>query len=129
MIKVLIFAKRRPDISRERLMEVYEQAHIPLTSDLVRRGKLPPLADYRRNYLRHDTFQGHSGPSGAGSGLDFDVITEVWFADDSGFAANRLALQNPEIAQMIHEDLASFLDIPSMRYILVDECRGGGEGA
>lgn len=126
MLKVLIFAKRRPGTTREQLMEVYEKAHIPMTSDLVRRKKLPPLVDYRRNYLRQETSQGHEGPTTAGN-LDFDVMTEVWFADESGFAANRVALQNPEIAQMIQDDLTSFLDVASMRYVMVDEYRGGGE--
>ena len=123
MFKVMIFAKRKPGLDRVGLIALYENAHIPMTNDLVGKGRIPPLHDYRRNYLVHDS------PLNIGPALDFDVVTEATFADRAAFEANREALAEPDLAKLIGEDMAEMLDLATLRYVVVDEYRGGGEAS
>ncbi|AMK19574.1 ethyl tert-butyl ether degradation EthD [Sphingobium sp. MI1205] len=120
MFKIMIFARRKAGLSREELMSIYEEEHIALTNDLVAQEKLPPMVDYRRNYIDHDSAMNVGA-------IDFDVVTEVWFEDQAGFEANRRGLSDPQVAQLVGEDMAKFLDLTDIRYVVVDERRGGGE--
>lgn len=119
MFKVIILAKRKPGIDRQTLIKLYEEDHIALVDKLVGEGRLPALVDYRRNYIAHDD------ALNIGS-TEFDVITEAVFADRAGFEANRNGLTDPEVAQLVGSDMAAFLDMTDLRYLVVDQYAGGG---
>jgi hypothetical protein len=119
MFKILIFAKKRAELSRGAFIAAYENVHVPLSTELANRGKIPHLLDYRRNFILHDS------PFNIGSAVDFDVVTEAIFADEAAFHANRTGLSDPEVAKIVGEDLAAFLDVATMRYVVVEEYRGG----
>lgn len=121
MFKVLIFAKRHPRLTRAEFIELYEGKHIAMTNRLVAAGALPALADYRRNYLRHDD------PMNIGPAPGFDVVTEAVFASLAEYEANRAGVADPAVSKEINDDLAQLLDPSSVSYIVVDERRGGGE--
>ena len=120
MFKVMIFARRKPGISRQQLIDAYESDHMDLTDRLVGEGKIPALKDYRRNYLAH----GHR--LNVGSDLEYDVVTEAWFEDEAAFEANRNGVADPAVAAAIFADLDGFLDLGTIRYLVVDEFRGHG---
>lgn len=115
MFKVLIFARRRPDLDRQTFISLYETQHMTLSDRLVADGTLPPMVDYRRNYVikTHD--------ANIGSPPDFDVVTEAWFENEAAFSANREGVSRPDIAQLVMDDLGSFLDLTSLTYVVVDE--------
>lgn len=118
MFKVLILAKRRPGIDRATLVRLYEDDHIALADRLVGEGRLPPLVEYRRNYIVHDD------PLNIGD-TEFDVVTEAVFADRAAFEANRNGLADQDVARLVGEDMAAFLDLTDIRYLVVDQFVGG----
>jgi hypothetical protein len=122
MFKIMVFARMKPGLNREDLIARYEGTHIPLTDSLVDNGLLPAMADYRRNYIVHTDERnvGH---------VEYDVVTEAWFANADIFEENRNGLQNADVAAAVGEDLASFLDLESMKMVVIEEHRGGGAGA
>ncbi len=108
MPKVLVFIKRRPDLSREQFREYYEQHHAPLVNRL-----LPYYQEYRRNYLE--------GPFRPGQpDMDFDVVTELVFATDDDYQAWRQALTDPVVLDQIRVDERNFLDQGTTRMWVVD---------
>ncbi|MBV6424757.1 MAG: hypothetical protein NAOJABEB_02571 [Steroidobacteraceae bacterium] len=112
MIKAIALLKSRPELSRDEFMRYYETRHVPLM-----RGLLPETLEYRRNYLELEgafIYEGASAP-------DFDVITEMWFADRESYERMMAIATRPDIAQRIAEDEANFLDRSKTRLFLVDE--------
>src|SRR5262245_58522691 len=107
----MIFARRKAGLTRQQLIDAYESGHMVLTDRLVGSGKIPALKDYRRNYLAH----GHR--LNVGADLEYDVVTEAWFADEAAFEANRNGVADPAVAEEIFADLNSFLDLSSIRYL------------
>ncbi|WP_322544764.1 EthD domain-containing protein [Rhodococcoides fascians] len=116
MVKLICQFKRRPGMSLDEFREYYENNHVPLLGRL-----LPPMADYRRNYLV---------PAGAFSSgevpnppplPDFDVVTEVWYATQEEWDLMQTKLGDPEIGKQIADDEAKFLDRQSMVMFIVDE--------
>ncbi|UVO54266.1 EthD domain-containing protein [Sphingomonas sp. SUN039] len=65
--KLLIFMKRRPGMSLTEFRDYYENRHIPLCMTYMR-----GVECYRRRYLE---------PATDGAEMDFDVITELGFAE------------------------------------------------
>lgn len=118
MIKVMIFARRKPGLDRETFISLYETTHLDLADRFVAEGVLSPMVDYRRNYLLKDD------EANIGITPEFDVVTEAWFRDQASFAANREATSRPEIARLIFDDMNTFLDLSSLVYVVVDERRG-----
>ncbi len=119
MFKILIFAKRKPGLTREQFIDRYENVHIPLTVKLVEEGKIPPLISYKRNFIDHDH------PLNIGS-VPYDVVTEACYADRAGFENNRSGLTDPEVAELVGRDMSELLDLTDVQYIVVDEFTGGG---
>jgi len=110
--KSIALLRKRPDITREAFITYYETRHAPLIRSL-----LPGIVDYRRNYC---VFEGAFHNAGAAP-FDFDVVTELWFADR---AAYDLAIEisgKPEVARAIAEDEENFLDRSCTRMLVVEE--------
>lgn len=72
MFKCIALLKKKPGLSRAEFIEYYENRHSVLARKL-----LPGIRDYRRNFLDPD---GAVLSPGAPA-IDFDVVTEMWFAD------------------------------------------------
>ncbi len=76
MYKVLIFLKRRQDLTPEAFRDYYEQQHGPLCQKYMQ-----GVARYTRRYL-----DPVANPDLPGSGdVGFDVVTEVWFDDREAY--------------------------------------------
>lgn len=107
MLKVIAFLAKRPDIKREAFVDYYEKHHIPLVRSLA-----PTPLVYKRNYLvRGDDFNRED------DAIDFDVVTELVFADRSAFVdwIQKLSVD------AIGEDEARFLDRSRTRAYVVEE--------
>lgn len=118
MIKAIALLKARPDLSREAFIRYYETRHVPLM-----RSILPETLEYRRNYIELEgafIYEGASVP-------DFDVITEMWYADRASYDRMMAIATRPEVAQRIAEDESNFLDRSKTRMFLVEE-RGAPTG-
>lgn len=112
MIKAIALLKARPDLSRAAFIEYYETRHVPLIRSL-----LPQVIEYRRNFLELEgafISEGTSAP-------DFEVITEMWYADRPSYDAMLAIATRPDVAQRIAEDEANFLDRSRTRMFLVEE--------
>lgn len=92
MPKLVVLISKRPDISRQEFIDYYEANHAPLAKRL-----LPMIGRYTRSFLP----EGH--------GADFDVVTELWFADDAAYAAFRTRMEDPVVRAAIRADEANFL--------------------
>ena len=111
--KILLFMKRRPDISVEDFRDYYENHHAPLcqkySSGMVR---------YLRRYLDP---QPHP-ETGPGDDMPFDVITELWFDDEAVFRGTVKYLSSTIMADEIVEDEKRLFDRSSFRIATVIEC-------
>lgn len=96
--KVVVFIKKLPHVSMDEFIRYYEDRHVPLVNEL-----LPFYALYRRNYLETALY-----PEGVAK--DFDVVTELGFADEDHYQAWLTALSDPDVIARIREDEANFLD-------------------
>lgn len=111
MIKVIALLARRTDLSHAEFVDYYENNH----SLLIRR-LLPQIGDYRRNYIDRDTLIGAPGVPD----LDFDVVTEMFFADRESYEAMLATHARPEVRAAIEADEANFLDRSRTRMFHVD---------
>lgn len=115
MFKCIAMLKKKSGLSRDEFIEYYENKHSVLIRSL-----LPGIADYRRNFVdRNGAFVVPGAPP-----LDFDVITELWFADRETYGAFVAKAQEPDIARQIAEDEENLFDRSATRMFVVDE-RGG----
>ena len=112
MTKSIALLKRRADLSRDEFIDYYERNHAPLILSL-----LPGILDYRRNFA---DFEGAFAFPGAAP-FDFDVVTEIWFADRAAYDAAMAVALGPETAARIAADEENFLDRSATRMFLVDE--------
>jgi len=105
MIKVMIFIKRRADLSLEAFREHYETVHVPLSLT-----HLPLMQKHARNYVirRPDEPEG-----------DYDVVTECWFESWETLKATAAVLA--EKRPIFQEDEERFMDRASIRSVTVDE--------
>ena len=115
MPKVVLLMKRKAGLSLAEFKDYYERNHVPLSKRLL--GDY--MLDYRRNYRSGGIA---TEVTDAPGDSDFDVITEIWYADQAAMEAMWARAREPEIAAQIDADGARFMD-PEMRFHIVDECR------
>lgn len=111
--KILIFMKRRPDISVEEFRDYYENQHAPLC-----RKYAQGMTRYIRRYL---VPRPHP-ETGPGEDLGFDVITELWFDDENVFNGTVAYLSTTLMPEEIVEDEKQLFDRSSFRIATVIEC-------
>jgi hypothetical protein len=114
-IKRILLIKRKPGTTHEQFRDYYETRHSQLALRLL--GDL--MLDYRRNYVQPPA------PAAAGTprpGIDYDVVTELWFKDRATMEAFYARVRRPEISAQIAADEAKFMDRPALRQAGVDEC-------
>lgn len=112
MYKSIALLKCKPGLSREAFIDYYENHHVPLIRSL-----LPQICGYRRNFIRPD---GAFISAGAAE-RDFDVITELWFPDQTAYEAAMALHARPEIGGRIASDEENFLDRSRTRMFIVEE--------
>jgi uncharacterized protein (TIGR02118 family) len=110
MKKTIVLLTRKPGTSLEDFQRYYETRHAPGAIE-----RIPALgrADYRRNFIE--------SPMGDAPRLDFDVITEITFADDADYDDFRRSLSEPAVQAWIAEDEARFSDPNLTRSYMVSE--------
>jgi uncharacterized protein (TIGR02118 family) len=115
MHKILLFMKRRPGLGVEAFRDYYENHHAPLC-----RKYASGLDRYVRRYIdpRPHPETGLFEP-------DFDVITELWFADEAAFRATLAYITTSLMPDEVIEDEANLFDRSSFRIATVVECDDG----
>ena len=112
MFRVLAFLTKRDDLSAGAFADYYENHHVPLILKLAP----PPLVYIRR-------YRGEALTRDGGD-VDFDVVTELGFADRSGYVdwMARLAGAGGQVGA----DEARFLDRTRTRAFLFEQCVTSG---
>jgi uncharacterized protein (TIGR02118 family) len=111
-VKLILFVKRRADLTHEQFKARYESGHAPLA-----RRSLPLLRRYARNYLLR--LPGQPEP-------DYDCVSEFWFDSMADMEATGLWATSEE-GQVLAIDEAEFMDRSSMRTFIADETFLPGE--
>ena len=116
MLKTIALLKKKPDLSRDDFIRYYETRHAVLIRQLI-----PEIIGYRRNFVDPE---GAFLPEGIDD-LDFDVLTEIWFANRAAYEAAMRRAGDPDVARQIAEDEENLFDRAATRMIVVEE---SGEG-
>ncbi len=123
MIKIVIFMKKRPELSREQLIDYYENSHVPL----IMQQSGAYMLDYRRSYpdwsdpisfSKNFDFNDDMTPD-----HDFDVITEIWVKDRATMNAMFAAAGTAELVETIQADADQFRIQSSVRTFITEEHR------
>lgn len=109
--KILLFMKRRPDITADEFRDYYENHHVPLCQKYM-----SGVSRYIRRFINP---QPHP-ETGPGDDL-FDVITELWFDDEAIFRGTLAHLTTTIMADEIIEDEKKLFDRTSFRLATVTE--------
>jgi EthD domain len=100
-VKILAFLSKRKDIEQRAFIDHYEDHHVPLICSLA-----PVPTVYRRKYLlRGDELNRQEDET-----IDFDVVTELAFADRAAYLAWGAAVGAGDGAERVAADEARFLD-------------------
>jgi hypothetical protein len=110
MFKVLAFLKRKSGMSQDEFRTYYETRHAALVAEVA-----PPPGTYRRNFL----MTGDATNVGA-EDLDFDVVTEMEFADRREYARWFAALTAPGSRERVEADQSNFIDRQKFRVCVVE---------
>jgi uncharacterized protein (TIGR02118 family) len=112
MFKCIALLKAKPGLTRAALIEYYETKHAPLIRSL-----LPEIERYTRNFLcEGDRFTNQNA-----SAVDFDVVTEMWFADRAAYDRFVARATEPDIAAQIAADEENVFDRTRTRMFVVEE--------
>jgi uncharacterized protein (TIGR02118 family) len=112
MFKCIALLRKKDGLSREAFVHYYETCHAPLIRRL-----LPGILDYRRNFIELTGAFLYPGASP----VDFDVVTELWFADRAAYDIFIARATEPDIAREIAEDEENLFDRATMRMVVVEE--------
>jgi uncharacterized protein (TIGR02118 family) len=110
--KILLFMKRRPDITVEAFRDYYETRHAPLATK-----SSAGLSRYIRRYIDP---QPHP-ETGVPGELPFDVITELWFDNEATFKGTLRYITTNIMPAEIVEDEKQLFDRTSFRIATVIE--------
>ena len=102
MIKVNLLVSRRGDLSRTQFRDYYETRHGPLT--IANKAGLS-FDRYVRNHIVETQ----------GEGLDFDCISEFWYADEQAIANAQHFMHGPD-GEPLRVDEVNFIDTSLIRY-------------
>ena len=121
MIKVVIFMKKKETLSREQLIDYYENSHVPLI--MKHMGEY--FLDYRRSFPNWDDPVSFSSsfnfPDQLRPEAEFDVVTEIWVKDRATLNEMFAVAGDPVLAKMIEADANQFRIQSSVRMCLTEE--------
>jgi len=112
VFKTIALLKRKPGMSRADFIDYYENHHSRLIRELQ-----PQILDYRRNFINRDD----GFISTAAQEPDFDVITEMWYADRASYEEAMTVWNDPQLTERRVNDEMQFLDINKITFFIVDE--------
>jgi hypothetical protein len=111
MLKILAFLTKHQDLETKAFVEHYETKHVPRIRSLA-----PTPLVYKRSYLvRNDALNLDDGS------IDFDVVTELVFADRNAYLAWVAAVFKPGAGEQVVSDEVRFLDRARTRAFVVEE--------
>jgi hypothetical protein len=112
MFKIFAFLSKREDLQTRAFIDYYENHHVPLIQSLA---PTPPV--YKRSYLvRGDELNRQEDDS-----IDFDVVTELVFADRTAYLAWGAAVGAGDGAERVAADELRFLDPARTRAYVIEE--------
>jgi len=112
MYKVISFLTKKDGLTFSEFRDYYENHHIPLVLSIA---ATPVL--YKRRYIDRNDTLGNASPS-----IDFDVMTELVFKDESAFKKAWMEpLTRSERSHLIAADEENFLDRKCTRAYTFDE--------
>jgi len=117
VFKIIAFLIRKPGLSPAQMRTHYETRHLPLA-----RRTFPQIIEHRRNYPQDGGTYFPAGVPAPG----WDAISEIWFADRSGFDAMLAFLSDPQRSAELKQDELEFLDRDKCGMIIVEESREAG---
>lgn len=109
MYKTITLLKRRDGLTLDEFIAYYETYH-RLVGEKYLDGR---ALRYARRYLRP--------LDDSGAPTDYDVVTEVWFADRASFESTLAVLMQPEAAAENAADEARLFDLAKIRMFAVEE--------
>ncbi len=109
MFKVFGFLTKKDGLGRQEFIDYYESKHVPLICSLA-----PVPTVYKRTYLGERL-------TAEGGQVDFDVMTELVFADRRAFDAWMAELAKPGVGARIVQDEEKFLNRARTRAYVVEE--------
>ena len=112
--KILLLMKRRPGMSVEDFRDYYENRHVPLA--LKYDGGA--MTRYVRRYLEPQP----NAELGTNAELPYDVISELWFEDETAFRATLHYMTTSVMPDDVVADEMNLFDRPTMRIATVIEC-------
>jgi hypothetical protein len=112
MFKVIALLTRKAGMSQADFVEYYETRHSKLIWSLF-----PWIVEYRRNFI--DTAGAIIFP--AATLPDFDVVTELWFHDRTGYDQMLSAHADPAVGGAIAADEENCFDRSKTRFFIVEE--------
>jgi hypothetical protein len=110
MFRVFGFLTKKNGLSMREFIDYYESKHVPLICSLA-----PVPTIYKRRYMVGERLTADGGE------VDFDVMTELVFADRSAFDAWMAELAKPGIGSRIVEDEEKFLNRARTRAYVIEE--------
>lgn len=112
MYKLMAFISRKPGTSPEEFRAYYESKHTKVIAEVA-----PPMAAYRRNYLKFGEAFSRSEEL-----IDFDVVVDMEFVNREDCQRWFDAFRNPDAFAKVLEDERQFLDADRVRVCVVEVC-------
>ena len=112
MFKTVCLLKRRPGMSMADFKDYYETHHKRFGESY-----LPSGARFMRRYLNPVP----NPMTGEVVELDYDIITETWFASRAEWEATMAIYAEPDLAAEIAEDEEKLFDRSKINFCIVEE--------
>lgn len=112
MFKIAILLKRNPALSMAEFIKYYEGVHAPLAA---------PLLAGVKKYVRHFLHPYSNAVYAAAGEAAYDVVTEFWFDERSGFDRCMAALSSPEVVAILGPDEEKLFDRSALRIMVIEE--------
>jgi EthD domain-containing protein len=111
VLRILSYLAKRDGMATDDFIDYYENRHVPLILSLA-----PPPGVYKRHYLQ----RGDAVNLGEAH-LDFDVVTELAFADRAAFLSWIDAVSQGDAGERVAADEARFLERSRTRSCVVSD--------
>ena len=108
MIRVLVFIRKRPDLSAAAFKDYYERHHVGLVNRIF-----PTYSAYRRNFVGDELF-------GQPRENAYDAVTELEFATRADFETWQATTADPEKMAELRADEEKFILPAETRLFVVD---------
>ena len=109
MIKQTALLKKKQGMSHEDFVKRYEEGHVPLVNEI-----LPYHCDYKRNFIIPGSMIELEHIADPPPPPDFDVITQIWYEDQSKLDSLLDALANTDAGAKIARDEEDLFDRSKM---------------